>query len=148
MSIARAPLAAVAALGAVLSAYLTWVHWSGDLALCLGAGGCELVQASRFAVVGPVPVALIGLTGFSALLVTALLWTRARAWAGTVALAIALAATLYVAYLTYLELFVIGAVCPWCVGVAVCAVASLALVVRDIATESSAPAPQDLSVSG
>ena len=129
----RALLAAVAATGAALSAYLTWVHWSGDLALCLGAGGCEAVQASRFATVGPVPVALIGVAGFGTLLVTTLLWTRSRAWAGTIALGIALSATLYVAYLTYLELFVIGAVCPWCVAVALCAVASLAIVARELA---------------
>ena len=148
MRLGRFPLAAAAAAGAALSAYLTWVHWSGDLALCLGAGGCEAVQASRFATVGPVPVALIGLAGFGTLLATALLWTRSRGWAGTVAFAIALSATLYVAYLTYLELFVIGAVCPWCVAVAVCAVASLALVVRELATEPSAPPPQDLPVSG
>jgi uncharacterized membrane protein len=143
----RATLVGAAGLGLALSAYLTWIHWSGDLALCLGAGGCEAVQASRFATVGPVPVALIGLLGFGALLLTALLWTRARAWAGTVAFAIALGATLYVAYLTYLELFVIGAICPWCVAVGVCAVASLALVVRDLATEPAAPQPPDLPVS-
>lgn len=133
MSRARLALAATAALGAALSAYLSWIHWSGELALCLGAGGCEVVQGSRFATVGPVPVAAIGLAGFLAILVSILAWTPSRAGAGTVAFGLMLAATLYVAYLTYLELFVIGAVCPWCVAVAACAVGSFGLVARELA---------------
>lgn len=135
MTRARVALALTVALGAALSAYLSWIHWSGELALCLGAGGCEVVQASRFATVGPVPVAAIGLAGFLALLATVLVWTPARPWAGTVAFGLSLAGALYVGYLTYLELFVIGAICPWCVAVAVCAVVSLALVVRETAFE-------------
>jgi uncharacterized membrane protein len=131
----RIALASTVALGAVLSAYLSWVHWSGELALCLGAGGCEVVQASRFATVGPVPVAAIGLAGFLALLATILAWTPARPWAGTVAFGLSLAAALYVGYLTYVELFVIGAICPWCVAVAACAAVSLVLVVREILLE-------------
>lgn len=138
---ARVALAATAGLGLALSGYLTWIHLSGALALCLGSGGCETVQASRFATVGPVPVAALGAAGFAALLATALAWTERRPWAGTIAFGLALGATLYVAYLTYLELFVIGAVCPWCAGVAVCAVASLALVVRHLASEAAPGAP-------
>lgn len=134
MTRARVALAATAALGAMLSAYLSWIHWSGELALCVGAGGCDVVQASRFATVGPVPVAAIGLAGFIALLATVLVWTHSRPWAGTVAFGLSLAATLYVAYLTYLELFVIGAVCPWCVAVAACAVGAFGLVVRELAS--------------
>lgn len=131
MTRGRIALAATAALGATLSAYLSWVHWSGELALCLGVGGCDAVQASRFATIGSVPVAAIGLMGFLGLLAAVLAWAPGRVWAGTIAFGLSLAATLYVAYLTYLELFVIGAVCPWCVAVAACAVASLGLVIRE-----------------
>jgi uncharacterized membrane protein len=49
-------------------------------------------------------------------------------WADTAIFALSIAATLYVAYLTYIELFVLGAVCPWCVAVAVCSVAVLVVV--------------------
>lgn len=135
--VGKRALAVTALAGAALSAYLSWIHWSGQLALCLGAGGCEVVQASRYATVGPLPVAAIGLTGFLALLVVTLAWAPDRPWAGTAAFGIALSATLYAAYLSYLEVFVIGAICPWCVAVAVCAVLSLGLVVRELA---SAPA--------
>jgi len=130
----RASAAVVAAIGTLVSAYLTWVHYSGNLALCIGVGGCEAVQNSRFSVVGPVPIALIGLAGFIAMLAVALLRLRddAPAWSDTALFALSLAATLYVAYLTYIELFVLGAVCPWCVMVAVCAAVVLALVSVDL----------------
>jgi uncharacterized membrane protein len=120
----------VAAIGTLVSAYLTWVHFSGNLALCIGVGGCEAVQNSRFSVVGGVPVALIGLAGFVAILALTVVRLRddAPPWTDTALFGLSVAATLYVAYLTYIELFVLGAVCPWCVTVAVCAALVLALV--------------------
>lgn len=126
----RLAAAIVAAIGALISAYLTWVHYSGNLALCIGVGGCETVQSSRFAVAGGVPVALIGLAGFTLILALAVLRLRATspAWAETAIFALSVAATLYVAYLSYVELFVLGAVCPWCVAVALCAALVLTLV--------------------
>lgn len=126
----RRAVAVVSAIGVVVSAYLTWVHYSGNLALCIGVGGCESVQGSRFAVAGGVPVALIGLGGFALIFALAVLRLReARPmWADTAIFALGVAATIYVSYLTYIELFVIGAVCPWCVAVAVCSVLVLALV--------------------
>ena len=127
----------LAALGTLISGYLVWVHYSGALALCAGAGGCETVQASRFASVAGVPVALLGLALYLALLGLGA-W-RAGAGPttpGAVPLALfglALAGTLYSAYLTYLELHVIGAICPWCVSSAVLVTAICALAAGDLA---------------
>jgi uncharacterized membrane protein len=108
---------ALAALGTLVSVYLTWVHYSGELALCLGAGGCETVQASRYAMAGPVPVAVIGLAGFALALALAALRLRdgAATWPLTGLFGVTLAGALFAGYLTYLELFVIHAICPWCV---------------------------------
>lgn len=130
----RVAAAVVAAIGTIVSSYLTWIHYSGDLALCIGVGGCEAVQQSRFSVVGPLPVALIGLAGFVAILAVALLRLRGDApwWTDSTLFGLSLAATLYVAYLTYIELFVIGALCPWCVTVALCSASVLALVSFDL----------------
>lgn len=130
----RVAAAVVAAMGTIVSSYLTWIHYSGDLALCIGVGGCEAVQQSRFSVVGPLPVALIGLAGFVAILAVALLRLRGDApwWTDSTLFGLSLAATLYVAYLTYIELFVIGAVCPWCITVALCSASVLALVSFDL----------------
>jgi uncharacterized membrane protein len=110
---------ALAALGLGVSAYLTWVHYSGNLALCAGSGGCEAVQASRYSELGGVPVALLGLGLYVGLLALGAWRAVARDAPPLVPLALfglALAGTLYSAYLTYLELFVIHAVCPWCVS--------------------------------
>ena len=130
----RRAVAVISAIGVVVSAYLTWVHYSGNLALCVGVGGCESVQGSRFAVAGGVPVALIGLGGFAVIFALAVLRLRQAppAWADTAIFALSVAATVYVSYLTYIELFVLGAVCPWCVAVAVCSVLVLALVSAEL----------------
>lgn len=126
----RRAVAVISAIGALVSAYLTWVHYSGDLALCIGVGGCESVQGSRFAVAGGVPVALIGLGGFALIFALAVLRLRHAppVWADVAIFAVSVAAVVYVSYLTYVELFVLGAVCPWCVAVAVCSMLVLALV--------------------
>jgi uncharacterized membrane protein len=138
-------LVVLAALGVGISAYLTWVHYGGLPLLCSGAGDCETVQASRFATLGDVPVALLGLGLYVALLTLAG-W---RLWAGPavptpVPLALfglALAGTLYSLYLTYLELFVIRAICPWCVSSAVVLTTILVLTIGELL-----PAPGEASV--
>ena len=135
----RIGIVAVAALGIAVSAYLVWVHYSGSLALCVGVGGCETVQASRYAAVGPLPVAVLGLAGFIA--IAAVAASRLRpdppAWTLTALFAMALAGTLYAAYLTYLELFIIGAVCPWCVTVGLSTAVVLILTTRELRAEWS-----------
>ena len=130
----RLGIVAVAAVGIAVSAYLTWVHYSGSLAFCVGVGGCETVQASRYADIGPLPVAALGLAGFIA--IAAVTASRLRpdppTWTLTALFTMALAGALYAAYLTYLELFVIGAVCPWCVIVALSSALVLILTTKEL----------------
>lgn len=129
----RVATVALAAIGTAVSAYLTWVHYSGSLALCLGAGGCETVQASRYSMAGPVPVAVIGLVGLATITaVSAWRLSRAPMWALTALFGLSFAATLYVAYLTYLELFVVRAICPWCASVAIVTAAVLVVTVSEL----------------
>ena len=131
---ARRAALAVALAGTAVSAYLTWVHYSGSLALCAGAGGCETVQASRYSTVGGIPVAVIGLVGLGMVAVLAAWRLRPDppAWTLTALFGLSLAASLYVAYLSYLELFLIRAICPWCASVAIATVVVLALTVREL----------------
>ena len=138
MSVSRLLALAFAFVGTLVSAYLTWVHYSGNLALCIGVGGCEAVQTSRFSMLGPVPVALVGLAGFVAILAIAIPHARGAAWSLTPLFGLSLAATLYVAYLTYVEVFMLGAICPWCVAVAVCSVGVFALALRELLTPPDA----------
>ena len=131
---ARTAALAVALAGTAVSAYLTWVHYSGSLALCAGAGGCETVQASRYSTVGGIPVAVIGLVGLGTVAALAA-WRLSPdppAWTLTALFGLSLAASLYVAYLSYLELFLIRAICPWCASVAIATVVVLVLTVREL----------------
>src|SRR5438270_12714780 len=103
-------IAGLALIGIGVAAYLTYVHYSGVRVACLaGRGGCETVQASAYSKLAGVPVALLGLIGYVALLVS--LWLRGEA--GRVAGAVvALTGFGFSLYLTYRELFTLTAVCP------------------------------------
>jgi uncharacterized membrane protein len=116
-ALARAMLV-LALVGVVIAGYLAWVHYAGIEPLCAGGGaGCERVQASRYAELGGVPVALLGIVGYLAI-AGALVFAPAGAARPAVAF-LALAGAGFSAYLTYLELFEIDAVCQWCVASAV-----------------------------
>ena len=128
----------VAGAGALVSLYLTWLHYSGTVALCLGSGGCETVQASRYAEVGGIPVALLGLAFFAAALGLVVRRQRTRGGhrerARLAFFGLTLAGVLYAGYLTYVEVAIIGAICPWCVSVALCVAALFALALRDLSS--------------
>jgi uncharacterized membrane protein len=103
--------------GIGVAAYLTYVHYAGLQPFCAGGShGCERVQSSSYASVGGLPVALLGLAGYVAIAV-ALVAPGERARLAATALAVT--GFGFSAYLTYLELFVIDAICQWCVASAV-----------------------------
>ena len=107
-------IGALAVVGLLISGYLTWVHYAGVVPVCVGgSGSCETVQTSSYATIVGVPVAALGIVGYSGLLLSALLRGEAGVYLG---LLVALVGTLFSAYLTYLELFVIHAICEWCVA--------------------------------
>ena len=121
----RAGLAVVAGFGVVISAYLTWIHLSGGVPVCVGgSGGCEAVQTSRYSEILGIPVAALGLVAYAGLLLSA----ASKGENGILfGFFVALVGTLFSAYLTYLELFVLRAICQWCVASAVLVVAYLVL---------------------
>ncbi len=95
--------------------------------------------------VAGIPVALWGLVLYLGLLGLAA-WravagTGTSSFVGLALFALALAGVLYSAYLTYLELFVIGAVCPWCVASAAVITALWALATADLLMSESAATP-------
>jgi uncharacterized membrane protein len=110
----RAAVAALVLLGAGIAAYLTYERYSGGSIYCVaGGGGCETVQRSKYAKVGGIPVAVLGLAAYLALLGTALAPGRAAASIGA---AIALAGAAFSAWLLYAQLALIDAICQWCVA--------------------------------
>lgn len=110
-------LGALALAGIGVSAYLLTVHWGWWSAVCLGVGDCELVNTSRFSEFLGIPVALFGLGAYAAILALALLsWRRIQSvWAQRGMFALAAVGVAFSAYLTYIELFVLREICPWCV---------------------------------
>jgi uncharacterized membrane protein len=116
----------VAVAGLAIAAYLTIVHYSGADPVCAIAHGCDVVQQSRYAQLAGVPVAVLGLLGYLALL--AALVVDGEAGRGLAAL-VALTGAAFSAWLTYVEVAILEAVCIWCVGSAVCMTALAALTV-------------------
>lgn len=120
---------ALALLGIGVAGYLTYTHFQEQALVCT-FGGCHTVQESEYATLGPIPIATLGLGMYIAVAATALLRIvpnrlLAPDIANLAAWGMAFAAVLYYAYLTYLELFVIEAICQWCVASAVTTVAIL-----------------------
>ena len=113
----RRATAAVAALGLGIAAYLTVVRLTGGTPACAIAHGCEVVQRSDYAELAGVPVALLGLLGYAATLLT-LLWDGERARSATALLALVGAG--FSGWLTYVEIARLDAICAWCVASALC----------------------------
>jgi uncharacterized membrane protein len=100
-----------------VAGYLVYVHYEGIEPLCVaGGGGCEKVQTSDYADLLGIPVALLGLGAYLAILATLFV----RGDLGRLAsAAIALSGFGFSLYLTYREIFTIEAICQWCVASAV-----------------------------
>lgn len=110
--------------GIIVAAYLTYVEASGTKAVCGPVGDCNTVQESEYAFLfGFLPVGALGLAGYVAIIIAWLVskfseqpWTD---WANLALLGMTLFGTLFSIYLTFLEPFVIGATCAWCLTSAV-----------------------------
>jgi uncharacterized membrane protein len=113
----RIAVAVLALAGVGVAGYLTWVHYADVDPICAGGGGgCERVQSSEYAELAGVPVALLGLIGYVAILGSLLVPGEAGRFAGAL---LALVGFGFSAWLTYVELFEIDAICQWCVASAV-----------------------------
>ncbi len=113
--------------GLAVAVYLTFVHYQEDALVCT-TGGCETVQQSQYATIGPIPIAILGVGFFAALV--ALSAIRAfklnilsSETATLVAWGLTLTGVLYYAYLVYIELFVLDAICQWCMSTTIITVA-------------------------
>jgi uncharacterized membrane protein len=116
------PLLALAGLG--VASYLAHVEVRGVEAVCGPVGDCNTVQQSEWArLFSVLPIGVLGVLGFAAIL---LAWGvrrwgtgRASSWAAITLLAMTGFGVLFSIYLTFLEPFVIGATCLWCLSSAV-----------------------------
>ena len=142
----RLALGAVALAGLGVAGYLTAVRASGGDPACVVGGGCTTVQESEYAELAGVPVAVLGLLAYGALLVAAILpGPLGRA----LGLFTAIVGVGFSAWLTYAEIFLIEAICAWCVASAVLITLALILAAararvaatREGTARRSAPGP-------
>lgn len=109
----RVASALVAAAGAAIAAYLTWVHYDEAALVCVAGGGCETVQRSSYSELAGIPVALLGLVSYTVVFAL-VLWNTPTA--RLAAASLAFVGLVFGIYLLALQLFVIDAVCVWCVA--------------------------------
>ena len=108
----RIAAAAVALAGIAVAGYLTSAHYADTPVVCVAGGACETVQESEYAEIARLPVALLGLVAYSVVLAL-VLWDAPPARLG--AASIAFMGLLFGFYLLALQVFVIDAICSWCV---------------------------------
>jgi uncharacterized membrane protein len=134
-------VAGVAATGFGVAGYLAATKLVGGSALfCAAGSGCDIVQASRYASFLGAPTAAWGAGLYGATGALALAGLPARQWLAAFLLAVAGVA--FSLYLTYVELFVLRAVCAYCLASAGIAVALLGVLLarRPPATGRRSPA--------
>ena len=108
----------LAFLGALDALYLWIYKISNNDKMCLGSGDCATVNYSPYSEINGIPVALLGLFAYLAMLAILLLettWKPAGKYGTYLVFGISLAGVLFSAYLTFIEFFVIHAVCPFCI---------------------------------
>ncbi|MFF1820211.1 vitamin K epoxide reductase family protein [Kribbella sp. NPDC058245] len=110
---------AVSAAGVLVSAYLTYEHFTAGTTLACpetGVVNCFKVTSSQYSKLFGVPVALLGLLFFLGMLALSLppLWRTASPWPGRLRLAGVAVGVVMVCYLIWAELFRINAICLWC----------------------------------
>jgi uncharacterized membrane protein len=131
----RMTTALVALVGLFVALYL-WMYKAGFIgALACGAGQCETVQLSRWATLLSLPVAAWGAGFYAVVFLVAFLLVQER-FEGSRNLSLTLLVltgwgVVFSAWLTYLELFVIHAICRWCVVSAVIACVLFVLALLD-----------------
>jgi uncharacterized membrane protein len=111
--------AALALIGLLVSIYMTIYKITDNDGMCLGSGDCAAVNASRFSEVNGIPVAVLGMVGYAAILAVHFLEKRSSFFTknGTLLIfGMGLAGFLFNVWLIYVEIALIKAICPFCVA--------------------------------
>jgi uncharacterized membrane protein len=106
-------------IGLLDSIYLSYIKLTNTAIYCTpGLGHCDVVNSSQWSELWGIPLAIYGIIGYSILLFLAVFGNRIKIlspYNELLLFATSLAGFLFSLYLTYLELFVIKAICQWCV---------------------------------
>jgi uncharacterized membrane protein len=105
-------------IGLLVSIYMTIYKITSNDSMCIGSGDCKTVNASRYAEVYGIPVAVLGVAGYSAILAVLLLERRGGFFQENASLlffGLSLTGFLFTLYLIYVEVALIKAYCPFCI---------------------------------
>lgn len=108
--------------GLAVSIYMAIYKITDNNAMCMGSGDCATVNASKYSEVYGIPLGVIGAIGFGAILLVLFLEKRhplGKEYGNMLAMGMSFGGFIYSIYLTYLELYVIKAICPFCVASAI-----------------------------
>ena len=108
---------ALTIIGLLVSIYMTIYKVTNNESMCIGSSGCSEVNASRYSEINGIPVAVLGVVGYAAILVLLFLEKRPGIFQqnGTMMFfGISLLGFLFTLYLIYLEVALIKAYCPFC----------------------------------
>ncbi len=119
----RQAIALLALVGFCIALYL-WLYKIGIIGkLQCGSGSCEYVQTNRYGALLGVPVAFYGVVGYALIFGVAIAGLQpsqlTQRWPTTALALLSAGGFLFTLYLTGIELFVLHAICRWCVGSAV-----------------------------
>ena len=109
---------ALVVLGLLVSIYMTIYKVTSNNAMCLGSGDCSTVNASSYSEVNGIPVAVFGVLGYAAILATLYFENRNNFFKqnGTLMVfGMALTGFIFTAWLIYVEVAIIKALCPFCI---------------------------------
>ena len=108
----------IAVIGLAVSIYMTIFKLTGNETMCVGNGGCSTVNASPYAEIQGIPVAAVGIFGYLAILAVLVLEIKGGRFfkknATLLTFGLVLTGFLFTLYLIYLEIFIIKALCPFC----------------------------------
>ena len=133
----RQAIALLALVGFCIALYL-WLYKIGIIGrLQCGSGSCEYVQTSPYGRLFGVPVAFYGVVGYAVIFAVAIAGLQPalleQRWPARTLALLSIGGFLFTLYLTGIELFVLHAICRWCVGSAVVMTAITAVAVAGAA---------------
>jgi len=108
----------LAIIGLIDSIYLSWEKIFHVEVFCGGSGDCQTVANSPYSEIAGIPIAYLGVGVYIVIIALLYLEGRGTFWrqnSPLIIFGLTLAGTIYSIYLTYLEIAVIYAICPYCV---------------------------------
>jgi len=104
-------------IGLLVAIYMTIFKLTNNESMCIGNGGCSAVNASGYSEVNGIPVAVVGMIGYIAILGT--LWLERKPGffktnGSLIFFGLSLTGFLFTVWLIYVEVALIKALCPFC----------------------------------